>query len=200
MPVSVQFLTRAMGGGQGPDPTWGQLMAEVWPIISSPLSWEGERLLLQIIHFDGRLRLTETPELPHSMPPEEMLKSLAVQALAKWTGLTHLTAMQRVELITSSSALRSVVSAAIHQARTIPPPMPEADAIAEAEPEDDANESADWSSEWVTDRPQPKAGPVRVKHVVGRYGALTFIPGRRAKKARCHEEYELISSAGMVCG
>src|SRR5262245_30938165 len=103
MPISSQFLTRAMGAEPGPDPTWGQLMAEVWPIISAPLSWEGERLLLEILHFNGRLRLSESSELPHSMPPEDMLKSLAVQALAKWTGLTHLTEMERVELTTRTS-------------------------------------------------------------------------------------------------
>ncbi len=130
------------------------------------------------------------------MPPEEMLKSLAVQALAKWTGLTYLTAMQRVEVITPSSALRSVVRAAIHQARTTLPPMPEADAIAEAEPEGDAEESAGWSSEWAADRPQPNARPVRVKYVVGRYGPWTFIPGRRAKKKRYQEEHELVGSLG----
>jgi len=171
-------------------------MAEVWPIISSPLSWEGERLLLQVIHFDGRLRLGKSPELPHSMPPEEMLKSLAVQALAKWTGLTYLMAMERVELTTSSPALRSVVRAAIHQARMIQPPLPEPDAIAETELEGDAEETTGWSSEWAADRPRPKAKPVRVKHV-GCYGTWSFIPGRQANKVRRHEEHELVGLSGM---
>ena len=72
-------------GATGPEPSWGEIMGELWLVISSPLSADGERLLLDVIHHQGPLRLTETAELPHSLPPDEMLKSLAVQALARWT-------------------------------------------------------------------------------------------------------------------
>src|SRR5262245_32178972 len=51
------------------------------------------------------------------MSPEDMLKSLAVQGLGKWTGLTHLLEMQRVEMTARAPALSSVVRAVIQQAR-----------------------------------------------------------------------------------
>ena len=109
MPASFLALKRAMGyaGAAGPEPSWGEVMGELWPIISSPLSSDGERLLLDIIKHHGRLCLTETAELPHSLPPEEMLKSLAVQGLARWTRLTYLTELQRLELTASSPALQT---------------------------------------------------------------------------------------------
>ena len=113
MQASFLVLKRAMGvaGGAGPEPSWGEVMGELWPVISSPLSSAGERLLLDVIHHNGGLRLTETEELPHSLSPDEMLKSLAVQALARWTRLTYLTELQRLELTSSSSALQSVIRA-----------------------------------------------------------------------------------------
>src|ERR1700683_1575441 len=105
MPAAFQILKNAIAIGPvtGPKHRWGELMAELWPVISSPLTWEGERLLLDVIRFEGRLQLVESSELPHSMPPEDMLKSLAIQALARWTGLVHLHEMQRVQVTTPSS-------------------------------------------------------------------------------------------------
>jgi len=91
-------------------------MAELWPVISSPLTSEGERLLLDIICFEGRLQLAVSSELPHSMPPEDMLKSLAIQALGRWTGLAHLHEMQEVQRTTPSSSLSSLVHDVIQQA------------------------------------------------------------------------------------
>ncbi len=92
-------------------------MMELWPVISTPLTWEAERLLLDLIRFEGRLRLTVSSEMPHSMSPEDMLKSLAVQTLARWTGLAHLREMRRVQLTTQSSSLASLVSDVIQKAR-----------------------------------------------------------------------------------
>jgi hypothetical protein len=115
MSDSFLALKRAMGvaGATGPEPSWGEVIGELWPVISSPLSSVGERLLLDVIHHHGRLHLNEMAELPHSMPPDEMLKSLAVQALARWTGLVYLTELQHLELTASSSALRSIVRVVI---------------------------------------------------------------------------------------
>ena len=94
---------------------WGDLMKELWPVISTPLTLEGEGLLLDLIRFEGRLHLAVSPEMPHSMPPEDMLKSLAIQALARWTGLAHLNEMQRVQFTTQSSSLASLVSDVIQK-------------------------------------------------------------------------------------
>src|SRR5206468_3341953 len=98
---------------------WAELVDATHTVISAPLDWEGERVLLAITRFEGALPLSESSELPHSMSPEDMLKSLAIQALGKWTGLTHLKEMQRVEATTVSPVLRSIIRTTIRQAQPI---------------------------------------------------------------------------------
>ena len=197
MPASFLALKRAMGavGVTGPQPSWGEVMGELWPVISSPLSADGERLLLEVIHHHGQLRLTETAELPHSLPPDEMLKSLAVQALARWTRLTYLTDLQCLELTASSPALQSTVRAVIQTAKTARPQEAEVDAISEEESAvEEAEEGMMWSvSPYTLPPPRPKASaPPRrfVARPVGRFGNLTIISGERPRKSRRKEEYE----------
>src|SRR4051794_27791638 len=102
MPLAIPAIRAAMGGGGG-DYRWEDVMAELLPLITSPLSPDAERLFLEILRFDGRLRLVVSCEMPHSMPPTDMLKSLAVQALAQWTGLDHLHDMLKLQRTTKSS-------------------------------------------------------------------------------------------------
>ena len=85
MPESFPVLKRAMGivGATGPGPSWGDVMGELWPVISSPLSSVGERFLLDVIRYNGSLRLTKTEELPHNKSPNENRKSIAVQRLSR---------------------------------------------------------------------------------------------------------------------
>jgi hypothetical protein len=175
-------------------------MGELWPVISSPLFADGERLLLDVIQHHGRLRLTETAELPHSLPPDEMLKSLAVQALARWTGLTYLTELQLLELTALSPALQSTVRAVIQTAKAARPQGAEADVIVISEEEPSANE-AEVGMMWSVSpyplpspRPKPSAPPRRfVARPVGTFGNLTIISGERTRKIRRDEEYELVA-------
>jgi len=189
MPASFPVLKRAMGIAEdtGPGPSWGEVMGELWPIISSPLSSAGERLLLDVIRHKGGLRVTNTEELPHSLSPDEMLKSLAVQALARWTRLTYLTELHRLELTAASSALQDVIRAAIQTALAARPQAIEGDAISEEEREvDEADEEVIWS---VSTYPIPKPKPRqvtrrRVARPVERFGNLTLISGERAGRGR----------------
>jgi hypothetical protein len=110
MATAFRNLRTAMAAqvaAQGP--LWTDLVIELFPAISQSLTWEAEALLVEILRFEGRLRLTVSSDLPHSMPPEDMLKSLAVQALARWTGLAYLQEMERVRATTQSSSLSSLV-------------------------------------------------------------------------------------------
>jgi hypothetical protein len=50
------------------------------------------------------------------MSPEEMLKSLAIQALGKWTGLACLPEMQQVAATASSPVLAGIAQAVIREA------------------------------------------------------------------------------------
>jgi hypothetical protein len=109
-------------------------MLELWPAISSPLTWEAEALLLEILRFEGRLRLTVSSDLPHSMPPEDMLKSLAIQALGRWTGLAYLQEMERVQVTTQSSSLSSLIRDVIQKTREAAKPREMEEEIAVISP------------------------------------------------------------------
>ena len=66
-------------------------------------------MLRDILAFDGHIELAEGSELPHAMPPEEMLKAHAVQALARADLEKHREAIQRVaDAKESSERLASI--------------------------------------------------------------------------------------------
>jgi hypothetical protein len=119
MPTSLQALKTALARNAptGQEPRWNDLLGELVSATSSPLTPEVERLLLAILRFEGELQLDETSEMPHSMPPEEMLKSLNVQALGDWTGTLFLVTMRRLEATSTSAAFASVVRAVIQRIR-----------------------------------------------------------------------------------
>ena len=173
-------------------------MSELRPVIAAPLTSDGERLLLDVLHYRGQLRLTRTADLPHSLSPEEMLKSLALQALGRWTGLTYLTEMQRLVITTSSSRLKSTVKAVIQKAQATHRQELEADAISEEAPAvDEAGEETMWPGlpyPLPSPRPTP-SGPQRrfVARPISRFGTLTNISGERSRKSRREEQLELVS-------
>jgi len=172
MTTPFQVLRSATGGttAAGQECRWGDLMKELWPVISAPLTWEGERLLLDLIRFEGRLRLAVSPEMPHSMPPEDMLKSLAIQALARWTGLAHLHEMQRVQLITQSSSLASLVGDVIQKARATHSAVrrhPATEEIAES---------------------SPQAASKTVARPLEKDQGMSFVPGRRIRVPKRERE------------
>lgn len=118
MATTFRNLRDAMSTrADGRESAWAELMAEIVPAISQHLTWEAEELLIEILRFEGRLRLAGSSDLPHSMSPEDMLKSLASQALARWTGLAYLQEMERVQATTQSSSLSSLIRDVIQKAR-----------------------------------------------------------------------------------
>ena len=105
-----------------PEYHWEDFLDAVETVFAGRFDWETERVMLAVLRFDGRLRLSESSVLPHSMPPEDMLKSFAIQWLVRETGSTHLLELQRVEATAASPALASTVRAAIRA--TAPPKLP----------------------------------------------------------------------------
>lgn len=57
---------------------------------------ESVAVLRSVLEFRGRVALAEGSELPHAMPPEEMLRAHAAQALARVDLERHRDAIQRV--------------------------------------------------------------------------------------------------------
>ncbi len=121
---TLKFLAEALSarGGTKSEYRWEDFLDVVEAVFAGPFDWEAEKVMLAVLRFDGRLQFSESSELPHSMPPEDMLKSFAIQWLAKETGLTHLLEMQRVEATATSPALASIVRATIRG--TTPPKLP----------------------------------------------------------------------------
>ena len=117
MSDALDYLESVISTGKGglAEHQWEDVLGAVDVVFAEPLSRKVEHLMLAVLRFGGELRLAESSELPHSMPPEAMIKSFAVQWLARETGLTHLPEMQRVEATAVSPVLASVVRATIRE-------------------------------------------------------------------------------------
>jgi hypothetical protein len=110
---------------------WEDIHAAMRTVISAPLTSGTEHLLLSMLRFDGRIRLDTSCDVPHRMSAEDMLKSLAVQALAKWTGPTYLLAVRRLQAATTSPGLLSVIRAVIQQMNQPKKPAGDLEVVAE---------------------------------------------------------------------
>jgi hypothetical protein len=120
MNEALKLIADAVSGGNA-EYQWENILAAMEIVLAEPFTPRTEKLMLAILRFGGELRLLESSEFPHSMPPEDMLKALAVRWLEKETHLTHLPDLQRVEVTTQTPALASVVRAAIRRASQVKP-------------------------------------------------------------------------------
>lgn len=107
-------VAMARSAEAGDEPRWNDVRAELLSATSHVPLPEVERLLLDVLKFEGELQLDETSEMPHRMSPENMLKSLAVQALTRWTGAHYLPTMRRIEA-TAAPALATVIRSVIQK-------------------------------------------------------------------------------------
>jgi hypothetical protein len=109
----VEFLTRALAhaGQAGEAYGWEDLLAAMQEVTSVTPTAEIEALLLVALRFEGRFRLTPTSGRPHRLSPEDMVKSLAIQALGKWGRRAYLAEIERIESTARSPGLASVARA-----------------------------------------------------------------------------------------
>jgi hypothetical protein len=115
MRTALDYLKGVVSSDTAEGYQWEDILGAVDVVFAEPLNREVERVMLAILRLDRRIPLAESSELPHSMPPEDALKSIAVQWLARETGLTHLSEMQRVEATAMSLVLASAVRATIRE-------------------------------------------------------------------------------------
>jgi hypothetical protein len=141
MPSNLQALKTALGiiRLRGAKPQWNEVLGELLFATYSPLTPEVERLLLAILRFEGELVLDETSDGPHSMTPEEMLKSVAAQALGQWTGARYLMTLRRIEAASLSASLVSILQAVIEKVRSNKGKPRSAEPVAELHGEDPAH-------------------------------------------------------------
>ncbi len=185
MPGALQILEQAIQPHTAianEEFRWEDLISAMRAVISVPLSSQTEHLLFSVLRFNGHIRLAASSELPHSMAPEDMLKSLAVQALGKWTGSAHVLEMQKVLVTTSSPALASVVRTVIQKARqTVRISGTVLEEIAESKsgPEEDIVESNSEAAFKVESRSLEK--DKIVSRPLGNERGWSFVRGRRIR-------------------
>ena len=71
---------------------------------------ESERLLARVLAFEGEVVLAGG-YLPHAMPAADMLRSLAIQTLARWNKRKHRGAIARIRDTTGSHHLAAIAKA-----------------------------------------------------------------------------------------
>jgi hypothetical protein len=159
----LEFIRRGILGcaSAAEEHRWEDVEAAMWQLTSAPPTPEVEGVLVGVLRFEGQIRLAPSSELPHSMSPEEMLKSLAIQALGRWTGLTYLREMQRVQATAASPVLSGIARAMIERARQAKERTTDLERVAESSPE----------------------GPARtVIRTVGQDREMTFLTDRRVRR------------------
>lgn len=91
---------------------WQDILAAIEDITKTKTA-EGEELLVDLLGFEGQIRLVPESDIPGFMSPGNMLKFLAIQFLIKWTGRKYLDAFERISTTTESPALSDVTEALI---------------------------------------------------------------------------------------
>ena len=97
MSKAHQHLRRLLAGGliEGRRPKWTHALW-LMKTVGDQRSPEAEALLREVARFDGKFLLDEEAGLPHSMSPEDMLRSIAAQTLAGWDRRRHRDVIRRV--------------------------------------------------------------------------------------------------------
>jgi len=107
---SVQLLTNvlALQCKEREACAWEDLLAAMQEVTSAGLTPEIEALLVAALRFEGRFPLTPTSGRPHRLSPEDMVKSLAIQALGRWGAAAQIPEIERIEFTARSPGLAAV--------------------------------------------------------------------------------------------
>jgi hypothetical protein len=163
----------------GQEPKWGEILYEFFDATASPLTLKVERLLLEILRHEGELQLDESSPMTHRMSPEKMLKSLALKALAKWTGATYLPTMLRLEATAKPASFACAVRGVIETVTTTKGLGRHSEGVPEIHCEStsvgvESESSADLSEEVIEYIPRKK---IRIKGLVLQHAfGMTFMP------------------------
>jgi hypothetical protein len=91
--------------GQGTRMRWPHVLGLLDQLRQDP-SPEAENALVDAAMFDGEIRLDPGPGYPHSMPPEQLLKLLAIQLLARKNLSRHRKLIRRIATNAHSDRVR----------------------------------------------------------------------------------------------
>jgi hypothetical protein len=86
---------------------WQEIVTAMVDITKTQTK-EAEEILVNLLEFDGQIRLAPQSDIPGLMSPEDILKSLAIQFLSEWTGRKHLMAFEKLAGTTESITLAEI--------------------------------------------------------------------------------------------
>lgn len=110
---SIRFLRRVIAPGRRRERfRWHHVVAALHHVAQDP-SPAATRLLRTLAEFTGQLALDPRADLPHSMSPETMLQSLAVQSLAERNRGKHRALIHRVVRTTHSDLLAAIAQSSL---------------------------------------------------------------------------------------
>ncbi|MFX0108975.1 MAG: hypothetical protein ACFE7R_11875 [Candidatus Hodarchaeota archaeon] len=69
---------------------------------------ESEKLLVETLQFKGRIVLSPLSIIPGAMSPEDIMKGMAIETLAKWTGKKYVEMFKRIHDTAESPVLRGI--------------------------------------------------------------------------------------------
>ena len=88
-------LARVLSGSHPPGAYhWHHVLAAL-DAVTAKRTPAHERVLRRAATFTGRFRLDPLAGMPHSRPPEEIVRRIAVRRLEEWGPRRHATAIRR---------------------------------------------------------------------------------------------------------
>ncbi|MEP7325490.1 MAG: hypothetical protein ABI836_06040 [Gemmatimonadota bacterium] len=107
----VQRLLNTPASGKPPY-HWHQVLGML-TAVTQTRSAAGEAALRRIAVFSGKLRLDPSHGLPHAMPPEDLIRLVAIQQLARWDRRKHRDVICRAAEVTETDAVRRLAKALV---------------------------------------------------------------------------------------
>ena len=90
-----EHLQRVLDGTHPPRAYhWHHVMAAL-DAVTAERTPAHERVLRRAATFTGKFRLDPRAGMPHSLPPEEMVRSIAVRRLEEWAPRKHAKVIRR---------------------------------------------------------------------------------------------------------
>ncbi|HEV8613378.1 MAG TPA: hypothetical protein VGQ73_07695 [Gemmatimonadales bacterium] len=104
------LLLRQLLAGQGPEDgkfRWHHVLA-LMAKVGEKRSADSAALLQEIAEFEGRLVFDGRHGHPHSMPPADLLRILAIQMLAQWDRTKYRAAIVRAGEVAQTHPARAI--------------------------------------------------------------------------------------------
>ncbi len=94
-----EHLHRLLDGHHAPGEYHWQHVLAILHTVTGERTPAHERVLRRAAVHEGTLRLDPRAGLPHALPPEEMVRCVAVRQLAKWDREGHARAIRRAAAV-----------------------------------------------------------------------------------------------------